>query len=96
MFKLIQLTYQVPTYSFSEIIDKLFDVCCAIIYYIGNITGSGFEGYQIVNLIIFMFLQPALILLFFILWRTEKSRSKTYKEAYTALKNKLHKYVFSP
>ena len=38
---------------------------------IGEVTGM---GYELANIVIFVILQPALILLFFILWRREKNK----------------------
>jgi preprotein translocase subunit YajC len=40
---------------------------------IGNITGM---GYNLANIVIFVIIQPALILLFFVLWRREKRKNK--------------------
>tara|TARA_B100000787_G_scaffold63850_1_gene46911 strand:- start:342 stop:473 length:132 start_codon:yes stop_codon:yes gene_type:complete len=39
----------------------------------GDVTGM---GYELANIVIFVILQPALILLFFILWRIEKNKKK--------------------
>ena len=52
--------------------DTLYWTCVHIIQVIGDKTGM---GYQLANLVIFIFLQPGLILLFFILWRREKKKS---------------------
>jgi len=46
-------------------IHKFFDWCVKILEYVGEITGM---GYELTNIVIFVFLQPALILLFFCLW----------------------------
>ena len=40
---------------------------------IGNITGM---GYNLANIVIFVIIQPALIILFFVLWRREKRKNK--------------------
>jgi len=40
---------------------------------IGNVTGM---GYELANIVIFVIIQPALILLFFILWRREVRKNK--------------------
>ena len=50
-------------------IDQFFNWCVSVLVAIGNITGM---GYELTNIVIFVILQPALILLFFILWRIEK------------------------
>ena len=49
-----------------EFIDLTFNVCVYILQVIGNVTGM---GYNLANLVIFVVIQPALILLFFYLWR---------------------------
>ena len=50
-------------------INDFFNWCVWALEVIGEVTGM---GYELANLAIFVFLQPALILLFFILWRREK------------------------
>tara|TARA_R100000008_G_C3500175_1_gene123256 strand:+ start:330 stop:506 length:177 start_codon:yes stop_codon:yes gene_type:complete len=54
-----------------DFISKLFDICVYILQVIGNVTGM---GYELANIVIFIFLQPALILLFFGLWRRERNK----------------------
>ena len=49
---------------------------CLCFRRIGNVTGM---GYELANIVIFVFLQPALILLFFILWRREVNKNKNEK-----------------
>ena len=50
--------------------------CVWVLEVIGEVTGM---GYELANIVIFVILQPALILLFFILWRREKNK-KHYEE----------------
>tara|TARA_R110000868_G_scaffold32316_2_gene117589 strand:+ start:40 stop:216 length:177 start_codon:yes stop_codon:yes gene_type:complete len=50
----------------NEFIGWFFDICVYILQVIGDVTGM---GYALANIVIFVILQPALILLFFILWR---------------------------
>ena len=52
-------------------IDQFFLWCIGVLEVIGEVTGT---GYELANIIIFVILQPGLILLFFILWRFEKKR----------------------
>ena len=52
-------------------IDQFFLWCIGVLEVIGEVTGM---GYELANIIIFVILQPGLILLFFILWRFEKKR----------------------
>ncbi len=53
-------------------INKIFDICVQILEWIGNITGM---GYELANIVIFVIIQPALIFLFFYLWRKEKKKN---------------------
>ena len=52
-------------------IDQFFLWCVRVLEIIGEVTGM---GYELANVVIFIILQPGLILLFFILWRFEKKR----------------------
>ena len=49
-------------------INDFFYWCVNVLEVIGNVTGM---GYELANIVIFVILQPALILLFFVLWRKE-------------------------
>jgi|TARA_R100000458_G_scaffold35743_1_gene33135 hypothetical protein len=46
-------------------INELFNFCVYVLQVIGEMTGW---GYELANIIIFVIIQPALILLFFLLW----------------------------
>tara|TARA_R100000329_G_scaffold136837_2_gene117703 strand:- start:212 stop:373 length:162 start_codon:yes stop_codon:yes gene_type:complete len=46
-------------------INELFNFCVYVLQVIGEVTGW---GYELANIIIFVIIQPALILLFFLLW----------------------------
>jgi len=50
------------------VVDQLFWFCVSTIKTIGEVTGM---GYNLTNLVLFVFLQPVLIVLFFTLWRLE-------------------------
>ena len=52
-------------------INNLFDWCVSVLIFIGNTTGM---GYELANIVIFVILQPALIVLFYMLWRLEKNK----------------------
>ena len=54
-------------------IDQFFWWCVDVLKYIGTVTGM---GYNLANIVIFVILQPGLILLFFILWRKEKKKNR--------------------
>ncbi len=53
-------------------IHNFFNWCVYVLEVIGNVTGM---GYELANIIIFVILQPALILLFFVLWRKEVKKN---------------------
>lgn len=56
-----------------NLVDQFFSVCVHILQVIGDVTGM---GYNLANIVIFVFLQPALIIVFFVLWRIEKNKNK--------------------
>ncbi|MDC0585716.1 hypothetical protein OAO28_01810 [Candidatus Pelagibacter sp.] len=56
-----------------EIIYKIFNIAEAALIFLGNITGL---GYEMVNYLLFIYIQPSLIILFFILWRREKKKKR--------------------
>ena len=49
--------------------DQFFLWCVWLLEVIGEVTGM---SYELANIVIFVILQPGLILLFFILWRRQK------------------------
>ena len=53
-------------------INDFFYWCVNVLEVIGNVTGT---GYELANIVIFVILQPALILLFFVLWRKEVNKN---------------------
>ena len=55
-----------------EAIDFIFKVCVIILVDMANFLGISYEA---INIIIFVLLQPGLILLFFILWRRERKKN---------------------
>ena len=54
-------------------INSFFNLCVKALEFVGEITGM---GYELANIVIFVMLQPALIVLFYILWRIEKKKNK--------------------
>jgi uncharacterized membrane protein len=54
-------------------IEDIFNYCVYVLEVIGDITGM---GYFLANIVIFVILQPLLILLFFILWRYERNKNR--------------------
>ncbi len=61
---------------FEKLITDFFMLYVYILQVIGGTPGQYSFGYYLANIIIFVILQPALILLFFILWRKEKRKNK--------------------
>jgi len=57
-------------------INDFFNWCVYVLEVIGNVTGM---GYELANIVIFVFIQPLLILIFFILWRIEVKKNKPSK-----------------
>ena len=60
--------------SFNEILDFIFKVCVIFLVDLAEILGVSYEA---INIIIFVILQPLLIIILFILWRKEKRKNKT-------------------
>ena len=54
-------------------VNNFFNWCVYILEVIGDITGM---GYELANIVIFVIIQPLLILFFFILWRKEINKNK--------------------
>jgi hypothetical protein len=54
-------------------INDFFNWCVWVLEVIGDVTGM---GYELANIVIFVIVQPALIILFYVLWRKEKNKSK--------------------
>ena len=54
-------------------IDQLFWICVDVIKLIGDVTGM---GYNLANIVLFVILQPGLIVLFYVLWRKEVRKNR--------------------
>ena len=54
-------------------INDFFNWCVLVLEVIGEITGM---GYELANIVIFVIIQPSLILLFYLLWLKEKRKNK--------------------
>jgi hypothetical protein len=59
-----------------QFITNFFRVCVYVLQVIGGSPGEFGYGYYLANILIFVILQPALIVLFFVLWRLEKRKTK--------------------
>ena len=58
------------------IIERFFNWCVYVLEVIGKYTGM---GYELANIVIFVIIQPALIILFYLLWKKEKRKNKLSK-----------------
>ena len=56
-----------------ELIDFIFKICVIVLVDLAELLGLSYEA---LNIIIFIIIQPALVILFFILWRIEKRKNK--------------------
>tara|TARA_R110000824_G_scaffold70943_2_gene181859 strand:- start:147 stop:320 length:174 start_codon:yes stop_codon:yes gene_type:complete len=54
-------------------IGSIFDICVYILQVIGDVTGM---GYALANIVIFIIIQPALILMFLFLWLRLRNKVK--------------------
>ena len=77
MIELITSIAQFTVPTVSEIITILFNICCGIIYLIGEVTGM---GYELANLVIFVVVHPLMTMMFFYLWRKSQAQNKVWKE----------------
>ena len=80
MIELIQTLTSITQFSvpnMSEIITILFQICCGIIYLIGEATGM---GYELANLVIFVVVHPLITLIFFYLWRKAQIKNRAFRE----------------
>lgn len=59
-------------YSMEAFITDLFMKCVYILQVMGGAPGEYGYGYYLANIIVFVIVQPGLILLFFLLWRRER------------------------
>ena len=56
-----------------------FNWCVYVLEVIGNVTGM---GYELANIVIFVIIQPFLILIFFILWRKENNKNNLLNQKF--------------
>ena len=59
-----------------DLVHTFFNWCVEVLVDIGKITGT---GYELANIVTFVIIQPALILLFFCLWIYVKRKYGTSK-----------------
>ena len=66
--------------TFEGIVTLIFNICCGILYLIGEATGM---GYELANLLIFVILHPLMTLILFYLWRKSQAKNKVWEELST-------------
>jgi|TARA_B100000959_G_scaffold222788_1_gene235980 hypothetical protein len=59
-----------------DFINWFWGICIYILQVLGGSPGEFGFGYMVANILIFVIIQPSLILLFFILWRKEKKKNR--------------------
>ena len=62
---------------FEQFITNFFMFCVYALQVIGGSPDEFGFGYYLANILLFVVLQPALIVLFFVLWRLEKKKKRT-------------------
>ena len=60
-----------------EIVDFIFKICVILLADLADFIGI---SYELLNIIIFIFVEPILIVLFFILWRIEKWKNRFWED----------------
>ena len=55
----------------ADIVSEVFTACVQFMYFVCGLTGISYEA---LNIWLFIIIQPALILAFFLLWLKERSR----------------------
>ena len=60
-------------------INDLFNQCVLVLEIMAEYTGM---SYELINILIFVILQPLLILIFFYLWRRDRHKYKEISDFY--------------
>ncbi len=59
-----------------ELLSYLFQFCVDVMYFLADSTNT---TYKQINAIVFLIIQPCLVVLFFLLWRYEKKKNVRLK-----------------
>ena len=54
-------------------VNEFFNWCVLVLEIIGDLTGLGYEE---ANILIFVIIQPSLIIIFYLLWKYEKKKNR--------------------
>ena len=60
-------------------INDFFNWCALVLEIMADLTGM---SYELINILIFVILQPLLILIFFYLWRRERRKYREISDFY--------------
>ena len=63
-----------------DFVNWFWGVCIYTLQVLGGSPGEFGFGYMVANIVIFVIVQPSLILVFFLLWRREKIRNQKISE----------------
>ena len=69
-----QLLQVEASHKIQQSIDWIFWTCVELLKVWGDVTGL---GYNLINILIFILIQPGLIILFFTLWIYEKNKTRS-------------------
>jgi hypothetical protein len=56
-----------------SMVNEFFNWCVLVLEIIGDLTSLGYEA---ANILIFVIIQPSLIIIFYLLWKYEKKRNR--------------------
>ena len=56
-----------------SMVNDFFNWCVLVLEIIGDLTGLGYEA---ANILIFVIIQPSLIIIFYLLWKYEKKKNR--------------------
>ena len=62
-------------------VDEFFNWCVLVLEIIGDLTGLGYEA---ANILIFVIIQPSLIIIFYLLWKYEKKKDRFKRKQFSA------------
>lgn len=63
-----------------QFLESYYDIALKILQLLGGNPGGFGLGYEIVNVLIFIIIQPGLIILFILLWQKQKRKNQSYSE----------------
>jgi uncharacterized membrane protein len=64
----------------NDFLISCYDSALIALQWLGGEVGLMGLGYQIANIVLFVFIQPSLIILFFVLWQLRRSKNRVYNQ----------------